>query len=77
VTCYYDPANPEESVLTLDSDRRSFQGIVVVAILFLFAGLAGWIVIDFILPGMDKASKPPQQDLSVQVPEWTSSGRTT
>jgi Protein of unknown function (DUF3592) len=75
-TCYYDPANPEEAVLTLDSDRSGLYTLAMFGMLFLFGGLTGWIVIDFVLPGANKASKRPQQDLSVQIPEWSSLPRT-
>ena len=76
-SCYYDPANPEDAVLTLDSDRSGMYTLAGFGLLLLLAGLAGWIVLDFILPAADKASKPPQQDLTVQVPEWSAQARTS
>lgn len=70
-TCYYDPANPEDAVLTFDSDRTLANTAAAFGLLFLLAGLAGWVVLDFVLPGLNQASQPPPRDLTVQEPEWS------
>src|SRR5262249_9584684 len=41
--CYVNPGDPEDAVLTLDSDRRGLYSIATFGILFLFGGLTGWI----------------------------------
>jgi hypothetical protein len=76
-TCYVNPEDPEDAVLTLDSDRGFLYGVVVFALLFLFAGLAGWIVIDFVLPRADRTAKAPEEEFAVQVPEWSAPRRTS
>ncbi len=48
------------------------HGVAAFALLSLFVGLAGWIVIDFILPGTNKVSKPPRLDEPLEIPEWSS-----
>ena len=76
-TCYVNPEDPEDAVLTLDSDRSFIHGTAAFGLLFLFAGLAGWLVIDFVLPRTNKPAKAPAEDLAVQVPEWSSLRRTS
>jgi hypothetical protein len=77
-TCYYDPADPDDAVLTLESDRSGIYSMAGFALFFLLVGLAGWIVIDYVLPGADKPSKAPkQQDFSVQMPELAAPPRTS
>jgi len=76
-TCYVNPEDPEDAVLTLDSDRSFIHGTAAFGLLFLFAGLAGWVVIDFVLPRANKPAKAPAEDLAVQVPEWSSLRRTS
>jgi hypothetical protein len=70
-TCYYNPADPAEVVLSLDSDRRGMHKVGMWAVILLFAGLAGWVVIDFVLPRMNgtaKAAKQTPADFKVEVP---------
>jgi hypothetical protein len=76
-TCYVNPEDPEDAVLTLESDRSLMYTVAVFGVLFLIAGLAGWIVIDFVLPKADRAAKAPAQDLEVQIPEWSALRRTS
>jgi hypothetical protein len=79
-TCYYDPADPEEAVLTLESDRRGMYHVVTWGLLLLVGGLVGWVVIDFVLPHLDQAgeaaarNKAPD-DFKVEIPGWSSAPR--
>jgi hypothetical protein len=48
VDCWYDPADPQTAVLTTEPDRRHLGTLTVWAILLTGAGLAGWVVVDFV-----------------------------
>jgi hypothetical protein len=79
-SCYVNPEDPEDAVLTLDSDPRLMYSAAAFGLLFLFAGLGGWILIDFILPNLEnagKAAKPPPLEQAVEIPEWSSLRRTS
>jgi Protein of unknown function (DUF3592) len=78
-TCYYDPADPENAVLTLESDRSGMYSLATCGLVFLVGGLVGWAVIDFVLPSLDqsaKAAKKTPDDFKVEIPEWPSVPRT-
>jgi hypothetical protein len=46
--CYYDPANPDHAVLTLEADGRSVGLLGAASILLLLGGVVGWVVVDFV-----------------------------
>ena len=78
-TCYYDPADPEDVVLTLDSDRRGMYTVATWALVLVIGGLVGWALIDFILPSLDssaKAAKKTPDDFQLEIPPWSSVPRT-
>jgi hypothetical protein len=56
--CYYDPANPDRAVLSLEGDQLSLGMVVVLSILLLGGGLGGWIFLEYVVK--PAASKPPQ-----------------
>ena len=73
-TCYYDPQDPEDSLLTLESDRRGMYNVATWGLFLLVIGLAGWVVIDFVLPSADRraaelARKNAQYEL--EIPAWS------
>jgi hypothetical protein len=70
--CWVNPEDPEDAVLTLDSDRRMMYSVAVFGGMLLFAGLAGWIVIDFVLPKADQAARKRLPEPEPEVPGWTS-----
>ncbi len=47
--CYYDPADPAHAVLSLEADGRSLGLLVLFSVLLLFGGLAGWVILDFVV----------------------------
>jgi hypothetical protein len=55
VDCWYDPSDPQTAVLTPEPDRRHLGMLTVWAILLTGAGLAGWVVVDFVC----KPAAPP------------------
>jgi Protein of unknown function (DUF3592) len=56
--CYYDPANPDRAVLSLEGDQRSLGLCVALSILLLVGGLAGWIVLEYVVkPAEAKPSR--------------------
>jgi hypothetical protein len=74
-TCYYDPADPEDSLLTLDSDRRGMYYVGAWGLFLLVGGLIGWVVIDFVLPSADsaaKAAKEKNANFELEIPAWSS-----
>ncbi len=56
--CYYDPANPDRAVLSLEGDQQSLGMVVVLSILLLAGGLGGWIFLEYVVK--PAASKPAQ-----------------
>jgi hypothetical protein len=46
--CYYDPADPDHAVLTLDADGRGVGLLGGASILLLLGGVVGWVVVDFV-----------------------------
>jgi hypothetical protein len=70
-TCYVNPADPEDAVLTLDSDRSMMYTAAAFGLFFLFTGIAGWVVIDFVLPKADKGRKAREEELSAHFANWT------
>jgi hypothetical protein len=74
--CYYNPANPEEAVLTLESDTRSLYTTAALAVGFLVFGVVGWIVVDFVVPRVEHASKlarqTPEAAPELEIPGWSS-----
>ena len=46
--CYYDPANPDHAVLTLEADGRVLGLLGFASILLLLGGVAGWVLVDFV-----------------------------
>ncbi len=78
-TCYYNPADPEQAVLTLDSGRSGMNTAGAWGLVLLFGGLVGWVVIDFVLPRVDHsataAAKTPD-DFKLEIPAWSSLPRT-
>jgi len=78
-TCYYNPDDPEDAVLTLDSDRRGMYTVVTWGLVLLIGGLVGWVLIDFLLPHLDgaaKAAKKAPDDFQLEIPPWSSVPRT-
>jgi Protein of unknown function (DUF3592) len=74
-TCYYDPADPEDSLLTLDSDRRGMYYVGAWALFTLVGGLIGWVVIDFVLPSAESAARAAQEknaNFELEIPAWSS-----
>jgi hypothetical protein len=60
--CYYDPADPERAVLSLDTERHTLGWLVFLSVLLLGGGVTGLVVLHF----ADKASRPlaaPPPDL--------------
>jgi Protein of unknown function (DUF3592) len=55
--CYYDPANPDHAVLSLEGDQHSLGLLVVLSILLLAGGLTGWIFLEYVVKSA--APKPP------------------
>jgi hypothetical protein len=55
--CYYDPANPDRAVLSLEGDQVSLGMVVVLSILLLAGGLTGWIFLEYVVKSA--APKPP------------------
>jgi hypothetical protein len=70
--CYYNPANPEEAVLTLDSDMRRLYGVGFCGLLFLLTGLGGWIVVDFLLVKAPTTPRIPKAAPELEIPAWSS-----
>ena len=56
--CYYDPADPDRAVLSLEGDQVSLGMVVVLSILLLGGGFGGWIFLEYVVK--PAASKPPQ-----------------
>ncbi len=66
-TCYYDPADPEDAVLCLQSDTRGMSTMGALSLFFLLLGLGGWVLIDFILPASE--SKPRRRRQPMPEPD--------
>src|SRR5262249_15926452 len=60
-TCYYNPDDPDDAVLCLQSDTRGMYTMGALGLFFLLLGLGGWVLIDFILPASE--SKPRRRPL--------------
>jgi hypothetical protein len=66
-TCYYNPADPEEAVLNLQSDTRGMYLMGALGLVFGLLGLGGWVMIDFVLPASE--SKPRRRRQPIPEPE--------
>ncbi len=62
--CYYDPADPEVSVLTLESDTRGMYTMATIGLSLLVVGLGGWVLLDFILPAADNKPRRRMKELA-------------
>jgi hypothetical protein len=56
-TCYYNPDDPDDAVLCLQSDTRGMYTMGALGLFFLLLGLGGWVLIDFILPASESKSR--------------------
>jgi uncharacterized protein DUF3592 len=55
-TCYYDPANPDNAVLSLEANRHTLGWLVFLAVLLLVGGVAGLVFVEFVVK---RAERPP------------------
>jgi hypothetical protein len=73
--CYYNPDDPEDSVLTLESDTRGMYTMGAVGVFFLLIGLGGWVMIDYILPGAEnkpRRARRPEPEPEIPGLQWLS-----
>lgn len=65
--CYYDPANPNRAVMSLEADRNQLGLVLLCSALLLFGGAAGWAFLQFVVkPG--RAPSPPPPDVLDRAP---------
>ncbi len=66
--CYYDPANPNRAVMSLEADRRQLGLALLCSALLLFGGVAGWAFLEVVVKPSQAPSPPPPDalDLAMQ-----------
>jgi hypothetical protein len=59
--CWVDPDDPEQAVLSRDSDQRSLGYIAVLALIALLGGAAGWAFLEFVVHRPAQLTHAPEE----------------
>jgi hypothetical protein len=71
--CWVDPAEPEQAVLSRESDHRRLNYIAIVALITLLGGAGGWAFLEFVVHRPARLTHAPDKDLAkpVEIPDWS------